>query len=61
MKNFKMKPVKLSKAADLKIRARLLLAQFKKNFQALTLLKFAIPALMFGVLAIGIFQNIGTL
>lgn len=46
MKNFKMKQVKLSKSADMKIRTKLYIAACKKNFQFISFVKIAVPALM---------------
>gem|GEM_PF-6457087 len=33
MKNFKLKPVQLSKSADMKIKTKLFMLQIKKNFE----------------------------
>ncbi len=56
MKNFKIKQVPLSRNADIKIRIRLYIATYKKNFQLISLIKIAIPTLMVWIFAIGIFQ-----
>ncbi len=56
MKNFKLKPVQLSKSADMKIKTKLFMLQIKKNFEWLKLLRVAPVVFVFAFMVIGVYQ-----